>query len=171
MKAAFIVSSAALLMALAGRADAQAVTPTPVDCEAIRCQVQAAINTNCSCDDSSNHGRYVSCVNRVIRESGAPAKCRGKITRCAAISTCGKPGFETCVRTRAGTCDTSTGACTLGTLAAGLTVCAANTDCVAGTNCSIMRAFSPRETPAPGADRCTVLGGTPGTGSCCTACP
>jgi hypothetical protein len=161
----------AIVIALAAPTSAQTPTPTPVDCDAVRCQVQSALDANCSCDGSSNHGRYVSCVVRTLKGMDIPRQCRGKVVRCAAISTCSKPGFQTCVRPRFGSCDLTTGACVRGTLRDGLTSCTAHTDCLAGTFCTIMRAFSPRETPTPGGDRCTVLGGVPGMGSCCGNCP
>ncbi len=158
------------LIAFASAARAQTPTATPVDCDAVRCQVQAAIAANCSCD-GGNHGQFVSCVARTIKHAAVPRQCRGKVVSCVARSTCGKPGFETCQRQRFGTCNTTTGTCTKGTLASGLTACTANTDCLNGTMCGIVRAFAPHATPTPGADRCTLLGGTPGSGSCCAACP
>ena len=40
-----------------------------VDCEPARCAVQTAIAARCpSCDGADNHGRYVSCVARIVRE-------------------------------------------------------------------------------------------------------
>jgi hypothetical protein len=159
--------AATIAMGLAGPVVAQSATPTPVDCEAVRCSVQAAINA-CAANPR-NHGQCVSCVAHATHDPAIPQQCRGKIVRCAARSTCGKPAFETCRTTSAGTCDTPTGTCTDGTLAAGLTTCAQDSDCVV-TDCKIMRAFAPHTTPTPGADQCTVAGGTPGTGSCCPVC-
>src|SRR5260370_42428993 len=44
----------------AGLARAQTPTPTPIDCEAVRCQVQGTIS---SClTGAKNHGQCVSCV-------------------------------------------------------------------------------------------------------------
>src|SRR5512143_2045383 len=85
------------------------------DCEAARCAVQAALDTQCPCSAATNHGRHVSCVAHVVNQlskSGTiPTNCKGKITRCAARSVCGKPGFVTCQVPQLGTCDTTTGTC------------------------------------------------------------
>jgi hypothetical protein len=160
--------SALLVAGLAARSSAQAPKPTP-DCEALRCQVEANISQCLS--GAKNHGQCVSCVAHAVKQANVPSRCRGKIVRCAARSTCGKPDFETCRSQTAGTCDTSTGQCSDGTLAAGLSACAADTDCVVTTRCKIERSFRRNVTPTPGADQCTLAGGTPGTGGCCQACP
>ena len=73
----------------------------PVDCEAARCAIQATIDAECSCADAKNHGRYTSCVARVVnrsaREGLIPRKCRNKINGCFIRSTCGKKeGSVTC---------------------------------------------------------------------------
>jgi hypothetical protein len=54
------------------------------------------------CSNASNHGAYVSCVAGVANQlsSGTtptlPKNCKGAVKKCAAHSTCGKPGFVTC---------------------------------------------------------------------------
>jgi hypothetical protein len=134
-------------------------TPAPAqtDCEAARCAVQAAINEACSCTEAGNHGRYVSCVAHVVRrltdEGAIPINCRGKVKRCAARSTCGRPGFVTC-RRPVDTCDPATLTCVGNPALA----CATDIDC--GSRCSTKRS----------ADTCTALGGVAGSGSCCSAC-
>src|SRR5262249_57130076 len=72
------------------------------DCEPARCAAQAAIIAQCpSCDDASNHGRFVSCVAHVVKtlvdDGTVPGNCKGAVVRCAARSTCGKPGFVRCL--------------------------------------------------------------------------
>ncbi len=168
MRAFFIGTMCLATLWAAGMAQAQTPTPTPIDCEAVRCQVQGTISACLT--GAKNHGQCVSCVAHAVHDPSIPHQCRGKIVRCAARSTCGKPGFETCTTTEAGMCDTSTGQCSEGTLAAGVTACMQDSDCVA-TDCGIMRAFPPNTTPTPGQDSCTLRGGTPGTGSCCASCP
>lgn len=131
------------------------------DCEAARCAVQAAISQNCSCDGASNHGRYVSCVAHQVKALAAngtvPMECKGKITRCAAKSTCGKAGFVTCTRQRLGTCNVSTGTC----VEDPTLLCTSDANCVLGTTCSVKRS----------AEHCTNAGGTIGTTStCCSSC-
>ena len=160
MRFAVAFMTAALLAVPAARALAQ------IDCSAARCAAQAAI-AQCPCD-ADNHGRYVSCVahavNQLARDGTIPPNCKGKVTRCAARSTCGKPGFVTClIPTEFGTCDlTSTpGTCAVGTSVVGDGTCAADTDCVVSTRCTIKRA----------ADLCTAAGGAVGTNSSCCAAP
>ncbi len=148
------------------------VAAAPADCQAARCAVQAAIDANCTCSTgatvSGNHGNYVSCVAHQVKMLSTvgnpppvPTTCKGQITSCAARSTCGKAGFVTCLIPVFGVCDTSTGMCTTGTLASGLTACAANTDCIVGTKCKIKSS----------AALCTAAGGSVGAGStCCSTC-
>lgn len=63
---------------------------------------RAAASSECDCATATNHGRYVSCVAQVATElvdSGdLPGECKGEVVRCAAKSTCGKPGAVTCCR-------------------------------------------------------------------------
>ena len=77
---------------------------------ATKCTDQAAVATargtadaRCGgCANASNHGHYVSCVAKKatdLADSGdLPKECKGQVVRCAAKSTCGKPGFITCCR-------------------------------------------------------------------------
>lgn len=131
------------------------------ECAEARCAVQSQINAECSCDEASNHGRYVSCVaqvvNRLSKNGTIPTNCRGRVKRCAARSTCGKPGFVTCTipistcvidpTTQAGTCANDPSV-----------ACAQDLDC--GSRCSTKRT----------AELCEEKGGTVGAGSCCAAC-
>ena len=135
-----------------------------VDCEPARCAVQAAIAAQCPpCDSADNHGRYVSCVARIVKSlvepnGPVPVNCKGKIVRCAAKSTCGKPGFVRCLfPTDTCVVDTVTG---LGTCAEDPTLaCVTDLDC--GAKCRTKSS----------SDRCTLQGGTSGgTGSCCATC-
>src|SRR5262249_55209901 len=49
-----------------------------------------------------NHGKYVSCVAEAVNGAGLENRsCGGAVKSCAARSTCGKPGFVTCCRTKA----------------------------------------------------------------------
>jgi len=150
-------------------AGGQAVAAPP-DCEAARCAVQAALS-ECPCDlgvpggtvAATNHGRYVACVAHAIHRLSkgpnavVPKNCKGKITRCAARSICGKPGAVTCQIPQLGMCDTTTGTC----VDDPLLVCSSNADCVIGTRCKIKRS----------AELCEEKGGTVGTAnSCCADC-
>jgi hypothetical protein len=132
-----------------------------IDCEPARCAVQAAIDAQCPCEAASNHGRHVSCVARVVRnlakDGTVPTQCKGKITRCAARSTCGKDAFVTCQVPVVGTCDLGTGTC----VGNPSLTCLGDADCVIGSKCRTQSS----------AERCLARGGTPGAGtSCCASC-
>ena len=147
-------------LAVALLALATPVRAAQVDCEPARCAVQNAINTECSCAGAGNHGQYVRCVVHVVKrlsDSGAvPTECRGKITRCAARSTCGKAGFVTCQLTRPGTCNLATGTC----MENPATVCTTDAAC-ATSRCKT----------SSSAERCTAAGGVVGTSTtCCATC-
>ena len=66
---------------------------------------RAAAEAQCHCATATNHGTYVSCVagvaNDRVKAGQLPANCKGKVKKCAAKSTCGKPGFGTCCVTTA----------------------------------------------------------------------
>src|SRR5262245_19267806 len=60
---------------------------------------QAAAAT-CDCNGFPNHGQYVSCVAHAVNDAALENRsCGGAVKKCAAKSTCGKPGFVTCCRT------------------------------------------------------------------------
>jgi hypothetical protein len=74
---------------------------------------RAQVDTDCPCGTFTNHGQYVKCAKTVaIDRANAntlPKQCKGSVIKCAAKSTCGKPGFVTCCRTNAAgktTCST-----------------------------------------------------------------
>jgi hypothetical protein len=69
-----------------------------------------AASATCSCATAADHGSYGRCVAGVANtlSSGTnpslPPSCKGAVKRCAAHSTCGKPGAITCCfATTAGT--------------------------------------------------------------------
>ncbi len=74
------------------------------------------------------------------------------VTRCAARSTCGKPGFATC-------CFASAGTCTNGLCQDRTTPCTDSSTCPIVIKCHI------KSSPA----ECSMAGGSPGSGSCCDA--
>jgi len=61
---------------------------------------RAAVDSNCDCAGATNHGEYVSCAVDQINATLVNKSCRGVVKRCAARSTCGKPGFVTCCVTK-----------------------------------------------------------------------
>jgi hypothetical protein len=79
----------------AGRCD-----PTGADAGDIAA-AREAIAANCDCATAENHGAYVSCVAAQVKATVGNPSCRGGLKKCAARSTCGKPGFVTCCRTKA----------------------------------------------------------------------
>ena len=66
---------------------------------------RAAAASTCDCATATNHGQYVKCVAGVAKtradNNQLPKNCTGKVKKCAAHSTCGKPGFVTCCFTTA----------------------------------------------------------------------
>jgi len=66
---------------------------------AARGQVEA----DCPCPSFTKHGEYVKCAKTVANDRVdamlLPKNCKGSVVKCAAKSTCGKPGFVTCCRT------------------------------------------------------------------------
>jgi hypothetical protein len=60
---------------------------------------RAAVAANCDCAGAANHGAFVSCAAEQAKGL-ANKSCRGVVVSCAAKSTCGKPGFVTCCRTK-----------------------------------------------------------------------
>jgi hypothetical protein len=108
------------------------------------------------CAAATNHGVYVSCVAGVANDRAnnnlLPKNCKGKVKKCAAKSTCGKPGFVTCL--------IPTDTCVDGTCSRNQDqTCTTDANC--GTRCHIRRS----------AQSCTDRGGTVGAGSsCCAPC-
>jgi hypothetical protein len=149
--------------ALAVAAVTRLASAEKVDCEPARCAAQAAIAEHCpACAEAGNHGAYVSCVAHVVRDLASkgtiPINCKGKVTRCAAKSICGKPGFVTC-HIPTSECIIPTGALS-GTCENDPTVvCLDDFGC--GTTCKIKST----------SDRCVERGGAVGTeSSCCANC-
>ena len=64
---------------------------------------RAQADGSCPCASASDHGQYVKCVAAVANAAAAagtlPTSCKGAVKKCAAKSTCGKPGFKTCCLT------------------------------------------------------------------------
>jgi len=144
-------------------------TAAPPDCEAARCAAQSAL-ADCPCDlgvpggtaAATNHGQYVSCVahavNGLAKGKSIANNCKGKIRRCAARSTCGKPGAVVCLIPRLGTCDATSGTCVENSAL----LCTTDADCVLETRCKIKRSE----------DLCVAKGGAvnPAATNCCADC-
>jgi hypothetical protein len=136
-------------------------------CDAASSAIGAFVDTTCPCagvDDGNggtvawkNHGQYVRCVAHAIRDAvraaGAKRRCARDLMPCAAQSSCGKKKAVTCLVPAVGTC--TAGVCSN----APDTTCAVDADCTTKA-CAVTSAA-----------HCDALGGTAGSGSCCTASP
>jgi hypothetical protein len=80
--------------------------PTKAECTAARCTITQAVADTCPCDAAVSHRSHVKCVSRAVKDllvaHALPTACKGAIVRCAARSTCGKPGATTCRITASG---------------------------------------------------------------------
>src|SRR5213593_1334765 len=87
-----------LLLGAAGTGWAGGCGSTPTDEQAV-IDARAAAEDQCHCATATDHGDYVSCVAGVAKARSEtdppqlPKYCKGKVKKCAAKSTCGKPGF------------------------------------------------------------------------------
>jgi len=152
----FVAAAALAVLATGARAQDGELT-----CEDARCLFQQQITADCPCDQARNHGQYVKCVGKIIRDltTAHPEfkTCRGKLVRCAARSTCGKGDFVTCNKIELGICDPTLLVCSE---PAGQ-VCATNDDCLINSRCSTKRS----------AESCEEHGGVVGLSStCCSDC-
>jgi hypothetical protein len=77
----------------------------PGDAAAVAAARQA-VEDECNCAGSTNHGQYVKCAAGVANARASadppllPKSCKGQVKKCAAKSTCGKAGFVTCCITK-----------------------------------------------------------------------
>ena len=111
-----IVAIAALtlgVVALPARSYANCASDDPSG--ALRAAARMDVVTNCNCAGAVNHGAYVKCSAGRLKNNNPslPKSCRGKVQKCAAKSTCGKPGTIICCKKNA----------------AGKATCAAKKDC------------------------------------------
>ena len=91
--------AASFLAFAAQRSDAKC-DPTGADA-ADFAAARRAIAENCDCTGAANHGAYVSCAAGQATATLVNKSCHGQVVKCAARSTCGKPGFVACCRTKA----------------------------------------------------------------------
>src|SRR2546422_95051 len=98
-KRSFVLALVTGLVTLLARQGAATCDPTGADAADFT-NARAAVAANCNCSPTSPHGVYVSCAADQAKATLVNKNCVGAVTRCAARSTCGKPGFVTCCRTR-----------------------------------------------------------------------
>jgi len=86
------------VVALPARSHANCTSDDPTG--ALRAAARMDVVANCDCTGASNHGAYVKCsANRLKNNNpNLPKSCRGTVQKCAAKSTCGKPGFIICCK-------------------------------------------------------------------------
>jgi hypothetical protein len=65
---------------------------------------RALVDGSCDCATASSHGSYVSCSSHAMKaavDAGTMSRaCRRLVRKAVVRSTCGRPGFVTCCRTR-----------------------------------------------------------------------
>jgi len=147
----------ALFAVLAFPADVWATDKRGPDRGSCPADVDAAVAQHCPCDGPMSHGQYVSCVahyGNALRKAGCRAGTAIRMIRCAALSTCGKPGAVVCCTTSGGTCN------------AGVCSNKAWLGCVTDTDCTRTRTRITSDGQA-----CAAVGGVPaGLRSMCGAC-
>src|SRR5262245_66524983 len=94
----------AILLGIFSSAPARATCgDAPGDAAAVA-DARAQVEDDCDCAAATSRREYVDCAKAVVAERVAQnlltAECRGAVRRCAARSTCGRPGAVTCCRTR-----------------------------------------------------------------------
>jgi hypothetical protein len=166
----------ALLFTLVGSASGFAASSERVECERVRQNVKAQLDSACSCEGATAHAEYVRCVTKKLRELSAcqtgedgkpicgpvPRTCVGNIRRVATRSTCGSNEVTCCIaKQHACVSDPSPGDGNAEGVCAGTPH-----SCDKGTDCQIPKCVS-----ATNAENCRHAGGTLGTGKdCSTAC-
>jgi len=98
-RAGFVAALALSLVASTGQRAAAKCDPTGADAADVAA-ARAAV-ASCDCAGAANHGKFVSCAAHQASATLANKSCQGVVVKCAARSTCGKPGFVTCCRTKA----------------------------------------------------------------------
>jgi hypothetical protein len=152
--AALVLAAGMVVLAPGARAAC-----TDPDAPAVRDRILAA----CPCE--GNHGQYVRCVAHAVKDAVRSGEldvnCKGKVTRCAARSTCGhKSGFVTCTLCEPGTC-------TGGLCDDGVTACDELTPCPAAVRRCSKKSDESRCVVPPGAPAGSTV--VVSTGSCCHA--
>ena len=101
---ALLRGAAVVILLVAGPGHALAKCgDDPGDASAVAA-ARAQVDAECDCGAAPDHGTYVRCAAGIAKEranaepSLLPRQCRGAVRRCAARSTCGKPGAVTCCR-------------------------------------------------------------------------
>jgi hypothetical protein len=113
---AILLAGSAML--LIGTRDVGAACSNPGAVATTRADADAACELEGrGCTSAPNHGQYVACVaqktNAAVIAGTLPKECKGAVKKCAAKSTCGKPGFVTCCRHKPKSDGTTATKCTI----------------------------------------------------------
>jgi hypothetical protein len=99
----FVLLVVAVLLTTARLAAASCATDDPDGSRTMAARAsaeEACTNAGAGCSNAANHGAYVSCIahaiNGLVQGNTLPKSCKGTVKKCAARSTCGKPGAVTC---------------------------------------------------------------------------
>ena len=108
---------------------------------------RSQVATDCNCANpqpNGTHGDFVKCAADITKTRSSldpmdpnflPKQCKGIVKKCAAKSTCGKPGFVTCcfTTTKGPKCKTQKDATTCANKGGTATVDPSNTSCCSTT--------------------------------------
>jgi hypothetical protein len=92
---------AALALLLGSSASHAKCDPTTEPDKTDIANARDAVALNCDCAGAVNHGQFVKCAGVQADATLVNKSCKGQVKRCAAKSTCGKPGFVTCCKRNA----------------------------------------------------------------------
>ena len=96
-----VVAVCLVSLVAAGRAGFAACDPTQDPDRSDIANARAFVADRCDCDATTSHGAYVKCAVEQASAALQNGSCAGAVKRCAARSTCGRPGFVTCCVTTA----------------------------------------------------------------------
>jgi hypothetical protein len=89
---------AALALLLGSSASHAKCNPTAEPDKTDIANARAAVAANCDCAGAPNHGTFVKCAGQQADATLTNKSCKGEVKKCAAKSTCGKPGFVSCCK-------------------------------------------------------------------------
>jgi hypothetical protein len=115
---------------------------------------RAAVAANCDCAGAASHGVYLRCAAQQANATLVNKSCAGAVKKCAAKSTCGRPGAVTCCVTKTGRTK-----CRIRRDAAHCTASNGSTACV-GTNTSCCDACTSSCATTTGSTTTTLVGGS-----------
>src|SRR2546425_6575210 len=100
MRAALAALLFVTLLGVTARRCVAACQPTTDPDKTDIADARAAVAANCDCAHAASHSAYVGCAGQQAGAVLQNKDCRRVVVSCAAKSTCGRPGFVTCCRTK-----------------------------------------------------------------------